>query len=94
MTVQLSVNTGFDVDFCNAVGAAIFGANPPVEYVDILSKDEGFDLLESGDIDVLAGVSLDLQSDARNVQEGSSQAGFSFSQPTFYGGLTFGGVPQ
>ena len=98
MPTQLSTHRvfptiGFDVDFCIAVAAAVFGSDAPVEYVEVLSSEEGFELLESKAIDVLAGVSMNLQFDVQNVQESSSQAGFSFSQPIFYGGLTFGGVP-
>lgn len=44
---------GFDVDFCKAVAAAIFGSGDKVEYVPLSATDR-FDALKSGKIDVLA----------------------------------------
>lgn len=43
---------GFDVDFCRAVAAAIFGDDSKVEYKPLSSADR-FDALASGDVDVL-----------------------------------------
>ncbi len=45
--------TGFDVDFCRAVAAAIFADAGKVEYVP-LSADERFQALADGKIDLLA----------------------------------------
>jgi general L-amino acid transport system substrate-binding protein len=45
--------SGFDVDFCRAVAAAIFGDAGKVEYVP-LSAAERFDALKSSKIDLLA----------------------------------------
>jgi len=44
--------TGFDVDYCRAVAAAIFGDGEKVKFVPLSSK-ERFTALQSGDIDVL-----------------------------------------
>jgi general L-amino acid transport system substrate-binding protein len=44
---------GFDVDFCRALSAAIFGEPDRVEYLP-LSTEERFDALTSGKIDVLS----------------------------------------
>lgn len=44
--------TGFDVDFCKVVAAAILGDSEAVEYV-ALSADARFPALQSGEIDVL-----------------------------------------
>jgi general L-amino acid transport system substrate-binding protein len=45
--------SGFDVDFCRAVAAAVLGDASKVEYVP-LSTDERFDALKAGKIDLLA----------------------------------------
>lgn len=44
---------GFDVDFCRALSAAIFGSADRVDYVP-LSADERFEALKAGKIDVLS----------------------------------------
>jgi len=43
---------GFDVDYCRAVAAAIFGNGEKVKFIPLSSK-ERFTALQSGDIDVL-----------------------------------------
>jgi len=45
--------SGFDVDFCRALSAAVFGDPDKVDYVP-LNAAERFDALESGRIDVLS----------------------------------------
>jgi general L-amino acid transport system substrate-binding protein len=45
--------TGFDIDFCRAVAAAIFGDASKVKFLPLSSKDR-FTALQSGEIDVLA----------------------------------------
>jgi general L-amino acid transport system substrate-binding protein len=43
---------GFDVDFCKALGAAIFGDTEAVEYVELSSKNR-FTALSAGQVDLL-----------------------------------------
>lgn len=82
---------GFDVDYCKALSAAIFnGVTNTIEYID-LSASERFIALESGDVDVLSR--LTTVTLARDVLEPATNVGFSFSQPNFYDGLLFGGIP-
>src|SRR6201997_2276890 len=45
--------TGFDVDFCRAVAAAIFNDPFKVKFVALSAKDR-FTALQSGDVDLLA----------------------------------------
>jgi general L-amino acid transport system substrate-binding protein len=45
--------TGFDVDFCRAIAAAIFNNPAKVKFVPLTSKDR-FTALQSGEIDVLS----------------------------------------
>lgn len=83
--------SGFDVDFCKALSAAIFnGVADTVEYTD-LSASERFIALGSGDVDVLSRLTtVTLE---RDVNEPATGQGFTFTQPNFYDGLTFGGIP-
>lgn len=45
-------NVGFDVDFCKAIAAAIFGDAGAVEYVP-LNADQRFPAVQAGEVDVL-----------------------------------------
>src|ERR1700728_4434893 len=45
--------TGFDVDFCRAIAAAIFNDPTKVKFVPLTAKDR-FTALQSGEVDVLA----------------------------------------
>src|SRR5579872_3841780 len=45
--------TGFDVDFCRAIAAAIFNDPSKVKFVPLTAKDR-FTALQSGEIDVLS----------------------------------------
>jgi len=45
--------TGFDVDYCRAIAAAIFNDPTKVKFVALTAKDR-FTALQSGDVDVLA----------------------------------------
>jgi hypothetical protein len=83
--------TGFDVDFCHAIAAALFdGGSDKIQFEE-LSGTERFLSLENGDVDVLSRITT--VNFPRDVKENTSQAGFSFSQPNFYDGLSFGGIP-
>ncbi len=70
--------TGFDVDFCRAIAAAIFDDPEAVEYVD-LTAETRFTALQSGDIDVLI----------RNgtwTASRDGELGLQWTQTTFYDG--------
>lgn len=83
--------SGFDVDFCKALSAAIFdGVTDTIEYTD-LSASERFVALAAGDVDVLSRLTtVTLE---RDVNETATGQGFHFTQPNFYDGMTFGGIP-
>jgi general L-amino acid transport system substrate-binding protein len=73
--------TGFDVDFCKAVAAAVFGDSSKVEYRG-LSAQERFTALQTGEVDVLI----------RNTTWTSnrdSALGLNFAPTTFYDGQGF-----
>ncbi|CAB9509681.1 extracellular solute-binding protein [Seminavis robusta] len=71
---------GFSIEFCKALNAAIhLGETDTVEIVDV--TDDRFAMLESGKVDVIAGVRVTMQKD---VEETSTMAGFTFSTPIFH----------
>jgi hypothetical protein len=92
---------GYDVDYCRAVSAAIFHGRGSTVYVPVTSTNR-FKLLASGNIDLLSwDTTWNYQ---RDVDEPSTKSldrapqnvkhtGFTFTQPNFYTGLQFGGVP-
>ncbi|WP_428122490.1 amino acid ABC transporter substrate-binding protein [Candidatus Poriferisodalis sp.] len=70
--------TGFDADYCRALGIAILGDAEAVNFVPLTSA-ERFTALQSGDIDVLV----------RNTtwtQSRDTALGFDFAPVTFYDG--------
>lgn len=70
--------SGFDIDFCRAVAAAVFGDPEAVEYVP-LTAQQRFTALQSGEIDVLI----------RNTTWTASRdggEGATFLRTTFYDG--------
>jgi len=73
--------TGFDVDFCRALAAAIFNDTSKVKYTPLAAKDR-FTALQSGEIDVLSRVtSWTLSRD--------TALGFNFGAVTYYDGQGF-----
>ena len=73
--------TGFDIDFCRAVAAAIFDDPKKVKFVPLTAKDR-FTALQSGEIDVLA----------RNTTWTSSRdtaLGLNFTGVNYYDGQGF-----
>jgi ABC-type amino acid transport substrate-binding protein len=83
--------SGFDVDFCRALSAAIFeGSANMVKFTD-LSASERFRALNEGTVDVLSRITTITM--PRDVFEQSAGSGFTFSQPNFYDGVRFGGIP-
>ncbi len=75
--------TGFDVDFCRAVAAAIFGDATRVEFVALTTSgaNERFEAVRSGRVDVLF----------RNTTWtlGRNVSGLAFGPTTFHDGQTF-----
>ena len=73
--------TGFDVDFCRAMAAAIFNDTTKVKFSPLAAKDR-FTALQSGEIDLLARVtSWTLSRD--------TSLGFHFAAVTYYDGQGF-----
>ncbi len=52
--------SGIDVDVCHAVAAAVFGDSTKVKFTPLTAK-ERFTALQTGEIDVLSRIYLDLQ---------------------------------
>ncbi len=73
--------TGFDVDFCRAIAAAIFDDPTKVKFVPLTAKDR-FTALQSGEIDVLSrNTTWTLSRDAA--------LGLDFPAVTYYDGQGF-----
>lgn len=73
--------TGFDVDLCRAVAAAIFDDPEKVKFIPLLSKDR-FAALQAGEVDLLSRTST--WSMARDTA-----LGLNFTGINFYGGEGF-----
>ena len=72
---------GFEVDFCRAVGAAVFGDPDRVAYKPLTGKTR-FPALQSGEVDLLARITT--WTFKRDVS-----LGFDFTGVTFYDGQGF-----
>ena len=72
---------GFEVDFCRAVGAAVFGDPDRVAYKPLTGKTR-FPALQSGEVDLLARITT--WTFKRDVN-----LGFDFTGVTFYDGQGF-----
>ena len=73
--------TGFDVDFCRAIAAAIFNDPTKVKFVPLTAKDR-FTALQSGEVDVLSrNTTWTLSRD--------TSLGLDFTAVTFYDGQGF-----
>ena len=73
--------TGFDVDFCRAISAAIFDDPTKVRFIPLAAKDR-FTALQSGEVDVLA----------RNTtwtMSRDTQLGLEFAGVNYYDGQGF-----
>jgi general L-amino acid transport system substrate-binding protein len=77
--------TGFDVDFCRAVAAAVFGDPSKLEFR-ALSGDARFAELQTGEVDLVAR-------DADWTMRRDTRYGASYVAPIFYDGQAFM-VPQ
>lgn len=73
--------TGFEVDLCRALAAAIFGDPEKVRFI-ALSSQQRFPAIQSGEVDVLPrNTTATLTRD--------TSLGLNFSPPVFYTGLGF-----
>jgi general L-amino acid transport system substrate-binding protein len=84
--------SGFDVEFCRAVAAAIFAGNSSAVTFTDLSSTVRFPALQNGTVDVMSRFTTDTF--ARDVNEPSANVGFSFTLPNFYDATLFGGIPS
>ncbi len=76
-----SVYSGFDIEFCKAIAAAVLGDAEQVQYVPASSQAR-FELLASGEVDILVRVTtITAQRDVSR--------GVDFAQTTFYDGQGF-----
>jgi general L-amino acid transport system substrate-binding protein len=72
---------GFNIDFCRAISAALFGDSEKVKYVP-LTAQQRFTALQSGEVDILSNnTTVTLQRD--------TQLGLNFAPVVFYDGQGF-----
>ena len=74
--------TGFDIEFCKAIGAAVLGDPTKVEYVDASDPSTRFELLLDAEFDVLIRTTTVTASRDREL-------GLDFAQPIFHSGQGF-----
>ncbi len=74
--------TGFDIEFCKAIAAAVLGDDRKLKYLDASDARTRFELLTDGEIDVLIRTTTLTASRDREV-------GIDFAQPIFYTGQGF-----
>ena len=74
--------SGFDIEFCKAIAAAVLGDDRRVEYIDASDPSTRFELLAVAEIDVLIRATAVTASRDREL-------GVDFAQPIFYTGQGF-----
>ena len=74
--------TGFDIEFCKAIAAAVLGDSGKVQFIDASDASTRFALLNDGEIDVLIRTTTITASRDREL-------GVDFAQATFYTGQGF-----
>lgn len=79
-------NQSMETDYCRALSASLFSSDTDrVDIVKVSSEDDLVKKLDTGEVDVIAGVSVDFHTDI--FPSNDAEAGFSglaFSQPYFY----------
>ena len=74
--------TGFDIEFCKAIAAAVLGDATKVKYVDASDASTRFEILEDAEVDVLIRTTT-----VTAVRD--RDRGVDFAQPIFYTGQGF-----
>ena len=85
LNIEDDLASGIDVEFCRALTAAMFKGNvssSQLQIVAVATLEEGFDALNSGNVDVFASTPYTMTND---VKEPSTGMGFTLSPPYFYG---------
>ena len=77
-----------DADYCRTLAASLFDSDSSlVDIIRVPNDDNMLEKLDSGELDVIAGVTLDYYTDIMPSNEtASGLSGLAFSQPYFYGG--------
>ena len=76
---------GIDVDYCKMLAASVLGDPNAVDFIPLLDKVHGYQMLNDGEVDVLTGFEWNIVDDYR---EPTTTVGYSFSQPYFYSPVT------
>ncbi|CAB9526877.1 Putative amino-acid ABC transporter-binding protein YhdW [Seminavis robusta] len=74
--------SGLDVDMCSALAAGLSqGTTDAVLFVHVENEAQGYRMLQSGEVDVLAGHTWNIRND---YHEPGTGVGYSFTMPYFY----------
>lgn len=74
--------SGFDVDYCRALAAVMFGGDVnSVEFVEVENQADGYALLANNSVHVMAGATWNV---VHAVKEPTTGVGYFYSQPYFY----------
>jgi len=76
-----SVVDGVEADYCRPISASALMGDDDVDFVELSNATDGFLKLYNKDVDVVAGMSWNLQN---NVREPTTGVGYTFSPPYFY----------
>ncbi|KAL3808339.1 hypothetical protein ACHAXA_003237 [Cyclostephanos tholiformis] len=77
-----------ETDYCNALSASLFSGEKKVDIIKVSNESEldMMNILDSGEVDLIAGVSVRYRSDIITSNESASGlSGLALSQPYFYG---------
>lgn len=82
--------SGFTVDLCRALATAVLGNASKVSFVNIPFREQ-FLALSKGELDI--STELNTLNMARDVYHEPTGYGYTFSDPFFYSGTSFAGLP-
>lgn len=77
-----------EVDYCRALAASLFASDSSrVDFVKLSNSDNLMEVLDTGEVDAIAGVTVDFFNDVTPSNETESGlSGLAFSQPYYYPG--------
>eukprot|EP00526_Cylindrotheca_closterium_P003066 CAMPEP_0113602058 /NCGR_PEP_ID=MMETSP0017_2-20120614/554_1 /TAXON_ID=2856 /ORGANISM="Cylindrotheca closterium" /LENGTH=1493 /DNA_ID=CAMNT_0000510381 /DNA_START=144 /DNA_END=4625 /DNA_ORIENTATION=- /assembly_acc=CAM_ASM_000147 len=80
--------SGFEIDFCRGIAAALFGGDDTKIEVVLVTTAERFSKIKSGEVDLVPGATRTLE---REVNFGVNNDAFDFSPVYFHDGMIFAG---
>jgi general L-amino acid transport system substrate-binding protein len=81
--------TGFDIDICRGIAAALFNGDSSKLDISLLSTNDRSAMINRGTVDLIPGLTRTLE---REVNDGVNGDAFDFSPPVFHDGMIFAGL--